>query len=263
MPLEKLLFSAFSQAFKSPYTTHRPSDKLTLRVMDTQTIKVSLQSIEIPAIKLYVHIISILVVFLLLKMIFGKQISYVISYLRDLLLGHITKKSHIDWTAHCRERRNWPQKQDALGLDLKGRYLKSVSFTISVVGKSQHWRAGIVLGNEKLKANQIIDTNNGITIHTGSDYDRKDKLLPIWKYYENFSHNNPDFSSVKSEGSGDVDLALNVNNKNFMQVKIQNEVIFAQRIQPSFRRRIYIKAWTDTSPDCKVKFKNITYALWS
>jgi len=42
--------------------------------MDAQTIKVSLQSIEIPAINLYVHIISILLVLLLLKLIFGNLI---------------------------------------------------------------------------------------------------------------------------------------------------------------------------------------------
>ncbi|HMS22690.1 MAG TPA: hypothetical protein PKA38_02890 [Candidatus Levybacteria bacterium] len=48
-----------------------------------------------------------------------------------------------------------------------------------------------------------------------------------------------------------------------MQVKLQNEVIFAQRIDPSFRRRVYLKAWADEKPDIKIKFRDISYSLWS
>ena len=231
--------------------------------MNEQTIKVSLQSIEIPAISLYVHLISILLVFLLLKLVFGKQISHLVFLARGYLIDFFSRKSHDDWIAHCREREHWPQKQDALGLDLKGRYLKSLNFAITVMGNPQHWRAGFVLGNEKLKANQIVEPQNGITIHTGSDYNKREKLLPVWKFYEKYSQNNPDFSSVKFEDMAEGKFSISITNDKFMRVKVQNEVIFAQRIDSSFRRRVYLKAWVDTSPDCKIKFENIEYSLWS
>lgn len=107
-----------------------------------QTIKVSLQSIEIPAINIYVHAISILVVIFLIKLIFGKHILYICSLIWISLVSLTKRKSHPDWTAHCRERRNWPQKQDALSLDLKGQYLKSLNFKVTVAGSPQYWRAG-------------------------------------------------------------------------------------------------------------------------
>ncbi len=228
---------------------------------DIQTIKVSPQSIEIPAISIYVHAISILVTLFLFKLIFGKQISNLLSIAKDKLVDTLNKKSHSDWVANCKERKLWPQKQDALGLDLKGHYLKSLYFSIALIGKPQHWRAGFVLGNEKLKANQIIETENGITIHIGSDYDKKEKIIPIWKYYDNFSNNNPDFSSVKFDKMEENTFSVNINNNNFMIVKVNEEIIFAKKIESSFRRRVYLKAWVDTSPDCKVKFKNIKYSL--
>lgn len=229
--------------------------------MGVQTIKVSLQSIEIPAINVYVHAISILVVLFLVKLIFGKTINTLVLYVRDKLSAVLNKKTCQDWIAYCRERKNWPQKQDALSLDLKGRYIKSLNFSITVRGKPQYWRAGFVLGNEKLIAQQIVDNKNGVTIHTGSDYDKKEKLLPVWKYYDNFSNGNPDYSSVKFEKMDERNFSISISNDNFMKVKLQDEVIFAQRINPLFRRRVYLKAWADTKPDCKIKFKKITYTL--
>lgn len=231
--------------------------------MEPQTIKVSLQSIEIPAINIYVHLISILLVAFLLKKIFGKQISDLFNLADEKRKDYLNRMSHEDWIAHCRERKDWPQKQDVLSLDLKGRYLKSLSFSVSLKGNPEYWRAGFVLGNEKLKAHQIIDTKNGITIHTGSGYEKGNKILPVWKYYEDFVANNPDSSSVKSDNPGLRTFHISINKDNFMQVKIQNEVIFAQRVEASFRRRLYLKAWTDTYPDAKIKFRKISYSLWS
>jgi len=231
--------------------------------MNTQTIKVSLQSIEIPAINIYVHAISILIILFLIKKIFGKQIAALLNQGLELIKNHLNKMSHEEWTASCRERKEWPQKQDVLPLDLKGRYIKSLVFSVTLKGNPKFWRAGFIIGNEKLKVNEIVDAKKGITIHTGSEYEKREKLLPVWKYYEKFGLNNPDFSSVKSDNPGLRTFHININKNNFMQVKVQNEVIFAQRIDSSFRRRVYLKAWVDTHPDAKIKFRNISYSVWS
>jgi hypothetical protein len=231
--------------------------------MDTQTIKVSLQSIEIPAVNLYVHLISILIVLFLTKKIFGKQIFQILFFIREKVVDLRNRQTHEDWTASCRKRKDWPQKQDVLNLDLKGRYLKSLTFSVSLKGNPEYWRAGFVLGNEKIKVNEIVDTKNGITIHTGSGYAKQNKILPVWKYYNEFVRNNPDSSSVKSDNWGMRTFNLSINKNNFMQVKLQDEVIFAQRIDSSFRRKVYLKAWADDYPDCKIKFRNIRYTVWS
>lgn len=231
--------------------------------MDAQTIKVSLQSIEIPAVNLYVHLISILIVLLLSKKIIGKQVLQILFFINERIADFKNRQTHEDWTASCRKRNDWPQKQDVLSLDLKGRYLKSLVFSVSLNRNPEYWRAGFVLGNEKMKVNEIVDTKNGITIHTGSGYDKQNKILPVWKYYNEFIHNNPDSSSVKSENWGMRTFEVNINKNNFMQVKLQNEVIFAQRINSAFRRKVYLKAWADDYPNCKIKFRDIKYTLWS
>jgi hypothetical protein len=231
--------------------------------MDTQTIKVSLQSIEIPAINLYVHLISILIVLFLTKKIFGKQILQILFFIKERIVDSRNRQTHEDWTASCRKRNDWPQKQDVLSLDLKGMYLKSLAFSISLKGNPEYWRAGFVLGNEKMKVNEIVDTKNGITVHTGSGYEKQNKILPVWKYYNEFIRNNPDSSSVKSENWGMRTFEINISKNNFMQVKLQNEVIFAQRIDSAFRRKVYLKAWADDYPNCIIKFRDIKYKLWS
>jgi len=231
--------------------------------MDTQTIKLSLQSIEIPAINLYVHIISILIILALVTWIFGRQILQLLVLIWEKIADLKNTLSHSDWIASCKHRKDWPQKQDVISLNLKGRYLKSLTFSISLVGNPRYWRAGFIVGNEKIKVNEIVDTKNGITIHIGSDYEKKNKILPVWKYYNEFERNNPDFSLVKSDNWGMRTFSLNINKNNFMQVKLQDEVIFAQEINFSFRRKVYLKAWADDRPDCKIKFRNITYTLWS
>lgn len=231
--------------------------------MNPQTIKVSLESIEIPAFNQYVHIISILIILFLIQKIWGHQISAFISLCLESIKTKFVFIKHENWIAHCRQRKNWPQKQDTLGLDLKGRYLRTLTFSVTLMGNPLYWRAGFVLGNEKLRANEIVDSNNGITIHIGSEYAKSERILPVWKYYDNFKRANPDFSTVKSENAGLRIFKINIDKNNFMQVWIQNELIFAQRINSSFRRRIYLKAWVDTNPDAKIKFRDIVYTLWS
>jgi hypothetical protein len=231
--------------------------------MENQTIKASLQSIEIPAINLYVQVISILIIVFLIKLFFGKEIVILLNQGWEKVKDRLNKMSHENWIAHCRERKEWPQKQDVLPLDLKGHYIKSLTFSITLKGNPEFWRAGFIVGNEKLRANEIVNTNNGITIHTGGEYQKRDKILPIWKYYDNFGPNNPDFISVKSDNPGLRTFDISINKNNFMQVKAQNEVIFAQKIEPSFRRRVYLKAWVDKYPDAKIKFRDISYLVCS
>lgn len=229
--------------------------------MEPSTIKFSPQSLEFPAINIYVHLISILLIAYLLKLTFGNQIKILSLILINKIKDFLYKETIDDWLANCKERSEWPNKQDVLGLDLKGQYLKSLTFSVSLTGKTDYWRAGFVIGNEKLKANEIIDTANAITIHTGSAYKKEDKILPVWKYYDNFNHNNPDTSNVKSEPPGLRTFQVDINSNNFMQVRVQNELIFAQRINPAFRRRVYLKAWADDKQNIQVKFKNISYSL--
>ncbi|OGM20434.1 hypothetical protein A2714_01230 [Candidatus Woesebacteria bacterium RIFCSPHIGHO2_01_FULL_38_9] len=231
--------------------------------MGSQTIKVSLQSIEFPAINFYVHIVSVLLILFLLKKTFGDQIFRILNVLKELISASINRKKNDDWMAFCRTRKYWPQKQDSFSLDLKGMYIKSLDFTVFPISNPQHWRAGFVIGNEKLKANEIVDTTNGITIHTGSDLDDQEKIIPIWKFYNGFDHNNPDSSLVNSKGLKEIKFSLIISNENFMRVKVENDLIFAQKVDASFRRRVYLKGWVDTSQDCEIKFKNINYSLWS
>ncbi|HMS22691.1 MAG TPA: hypothetical protein PKA38_02895 [Candidatus Levybacteria bacterium] len=105
--------------------------------MNTQTIKVSLQSIEIPAINIYVHVISLLIIVFFIKVVFGKQISDLLNQAWETIKGYLSKMSPENWIAHCREREEWPQKQDVLSLDLKGRYIKSLTFSITLKGQPE------------------------------------------------------------------------------------------------------------------------------
>lgn len=231
--------------------------------METQTVKLSRDSIEIPAINPYLNIIYSFIILVLVTRFFGVQILQFLVLIWEKIVDLRSKQIHKDWKASCRQRKDWPQKQDVVSLDLKGRYLKSLTFSVSLAGNPEYWRAGFIVGNEKMKANEIVDTKNGITIHTGSGYEKKSKILPVWKYYNQFDRNNPGFSSVKSDNWGIRTFNLNINKNNFMQVKLQDEIIFAQRIDHSFRRKVYLKAWADDRPDCKIKFRNITYTLLS
>lgn len=231
--------------------------------MNGESVKLSLQSVELPVITIYLHIIYLLVIFALLKFILGKRLVYPF-----LLLGswwkEIRNKQEIDdWIAHCIKKKDIPQKQDIKPIDLKGQYIKSIKFTISLIGNPDFWRAGFMIGNEKYFATNIVDPDNAITIHTGSGYDKENKILPIWKYYGDFKHNNPDSSSVYTEDIKNIDFAININANNFMVVKVEDEVVFAQGISPSFRRRFFLKAWADDQSDYKVEFSDIKYTLWS
>jgi len=228
-----------------------------------EVIKFSPTSIELPAISIYLHVIYILLILALVKYVVGKIINKIFNWV--LIQAKVCKniRKMPDWIAECKNRSDIPQKQDIKPIDLRGQYLKGVKFTVSLIGDPEFWRVGFMIGNEKYFAHNIVDTNNAITIHTGSGYNKKDKLLPVWKYYGEFKHNNPDSSSVSTVDISNIDFILDINEDNFMVVRIENEVVFAQKINPSFRRRIFLKAWADDQPDFKVKFSNIKYTLWS
>ena len=142
-------------------------------------------------------------------------------------------------------------------------YLQSLDFTVSLIGNPKFWRAGFMLGNEKFLAHESVKPEKAITIHTGSHSDKESNLLAVWKYYNGYSNNNPDSSTVKSEDTKNIAFSVNINSKNFMTVKVQDDVVFAQGIDSSFRRRLYLKAWADDKPNYKVRFKDIEYTLYS
>ena len=48
-----------------------------------------------------------------------------------------------------------------------------------------------------------------------------------------------------------------------MTVRVEDDVVFAQKIKPDFRRRFFLKAWADDKSDYNVIFKDIEYSLWS
>lgn len=231
--------------------------------MDGESVKLSLQSVELPVVAVYLHIIYLLAILALLRFIFGKHLIYPFYLLYSWWKELKSKQEMPYWVAHCKEKKDIPQKQDIKPIDLKGQYIKSIKFTVSLVGNPDFWRAGFMVGNEKYFAHNVVDSDNAITIHTGSGYDKKNKILPIWKYYGDFKQNNPDSSSVSTEDIKNIDFAVDINENNFMIVKIENEVVFAQRIDASFRRRFFLKAWADDKPDYKVKFSEIKYSLWN
>ncbi len=226
-------------------------------------IRISPQSIELPVLTPYLHIIYFLIIIALIRYILGNLIRQSINFLKAKWKEEISKQKIPDWTAKCKKKPDIPQKQDIKTIDLKGQYIQSIKFTINLVGNPKFWRAGFMMGNEKNFAHNIVDTENAITIHTGSGYNKKNNLLPIWKYYGEFKQNNSDSSSVISEDIKNIKLFLTINENNFMTVRIENDVVFAQRIEPSFRRRFLLKAWADANPDYKINFKDIKYSLWS
>lgn len=186
-----------------------------------ETIKFSLQGIEIPAVRVYVHLISSLLILFLTKKTFGKQISGFFRFTYYQLFVFPQRKHRVnEWIATCRKRKGWPQKQDVKSVDLKGMYLQSLTFTISLIGEPEFWRAGFMLGNEKFYAHEIVKPENAITIHIGSNPDSQNDLLAVWKYYNGFSNDNPDSSTVKSENIENISISVDITTKNFLTVEV-------------------------------------------
>ena len=49
-------------------------------------------------------------------------------------------------------------------------------------------------------------------------------------------------------------------NNNFLKVYANNQQIYSNRLDSSYRRRVYLLAWGDES-DCKIKFENIVFSI--
>lgn len=231
--------------------------------MGGQTIKFSTQGIELPVLTIYLHVIYLLIVFALIKYIFGNQINQFLKWTRGKWKEFRSKQKISDWTAVCKSRRNISQKQDTKNIDLKGQYIQSIQFTVVLDKSVKFWRAGFMMGNEKNFANNVVDTENAITIHAGSLDDEENSLLPIWKYYGEFKRENPDSSGVILEDKSNIKFSIMINENNFMTVRVEDDVVFAQKIKPDFRRRVFLKAWADDKPDYEATFKDIQYSLWS
>jgi len=231
--------------------------------MQQQTIKFSSRGIELPVLDTYLHVIYLLLIFALVKYIFGNQINQFYKYLKSKFKELRSRQKISDWTAECKNRRNISQKQDTKNIDLKGQYIRSIKFTVVLDKSTKFWRTGFMMGNEKNFANNIVDTENAITIHAGSLDSEENNLLPIWKYYGDFKRENPDSSGVILEDKSNIEFSLTINDSNFMTVRVEDDVVFAQKIKPDFRRRFFLKAWADDKSDYNVIFKDIEYSLWS
>jgi len=85
--------------------------------MDGESVKLSLQSVELPVVEIYLHVIYLLVILALLKFIFGKRLAYPFQLLGSWLKELRSRQEMADWIAHCRERKDIPQKQDIKPID--------------------------------------------------------------------------------------------------------------------------------------------------
>lgn len=205
-------------------------------------------------------LIALFILFLLgvIKVTFGKEIILVLSWFKTFHKNFKEKgknHTHDDWIAICKRRTGWIQKSTAEYIDLKGNYLKQLSFTVTPITKSKNWRGGFILGNEKFKPEQLIDSKNSITIHTGAPPPIKE-AQHIWYYDKHFTRNNPGSTSVKVVNN-QVHFNINIDN-NKLSVRANNQPIYSEKINPNFRKKVYLLAWGDHD-DCKVKFTNISY----
>lgn len=194
-----------------------------------------------------------------IKIAFGKEIIWLFDYIKKGLTRRVKIKKHNEWIAICIEREGWRQKGDAEALDLEGKYLKKLSFSVSPIGKPENWRGGFILGNEKFHPQLIVDSKNAITIHTG----RPPSIVMaqhIWMYDWNYTINHPNSTTVKLLNKNKLKFDININDNNFLSVHVNNQQVYSNKIDSSYRKKIYLICWGDHA-NCKVRFSDITYTI--
>lgn len=168
------------------------------------------------------------------------------------------KRKHQDWIAECRPREGWRQKAHAEYLDLEGKSLKELNFTVRPIGGVAYWRAGFMLGNENTRPQYIIDTDNAITIHTGIP-GTLEKGIHVWRYDKKHPVNHPEESPVLIDG--DINFKVSVNKNNHLSIHLGNQPIYEHRVEPEFRRKLFLLAWADEFANCNIEFTNIIYKI--
>jgi hypothetical protein len=209
-------------------------------------------------------ILALLIVIALsiFKLAFGSEIKSLLLWIAGTLKSKFEKadkKRRVDdWVADCRQRDGWKQKADANFIDLEGRYLKKISFEVKPVGRPENWRAGFIMGNEKFKPQDVVDTLNAITIHVGCPPIFKNGTH-VWRYDKEHPANHAEEAPVLLSKECNFNLEITPNNS--LKVHIGNQIVYSKRIESSFRQKLYLLAWADDANNCKVNFKNIKFAI--
>lgn len=204
----------------------------------------------------------------LISLAFGKEIALVfvlavvilmpIWWIKKVIKESDKKRKHEDWIAECKPKNGWKQKADAEYLDLEGKFLKELIFTAEPIGRVTYWRAGFMLGNEKARPQDIIDTDNAITVHTGIP-GTLEKGIHVWRYDKNHIVNKPEESPVLINDN--LNFKININTDNHLSVHLGNQSIYEEIVDPQFRRKLFLLAWADEYPNYRIRFKNINYKI--
>lgn len=208
------------------------------------------------------HVIPIILLVIILSVVkfaFGKEIITLFKWIQKQLLNREKTKTHLDWLAICKERQGWIQKGDAEALDLEGKHLKRLTFTISPIGEPDNWRGGFILGNERFHPQNIIDSNNAITVHAGSP-PPIESAQHIWMYDWNHDRDHSHSTTVKLIDSGKVNFQLTIDDENNLTVHVNSQQVYSNKIDSSYRRKVYLLGWGDHA-DCQVYFENISFTI--
>lgn len=205
------------------------------------------------------YFLLLIITLSVIKLAFGKEIIHSCKYLFSIFSNRTKSKYIENWTAVCKLRQGWGQKGDALALDLEDKYIKSLSFSISPIGKPINWRGGFIIGNEKLQPQNIVDTSHSITIHVGSP-PPIDEAQYVWIYDWNHARNHPDSRTVKLNNKALILFEVNINDNNFISVSVNNQLVYSNRLDASYRRKAYLLGWCDYA-SCKVKFTDIRHSI--
>ncbi len=202
-------------------------------------------------------LLAILLVFLFILLLLKPTVSMLLSIKKAYFsVPRIRKKE--DWVARSRERKGWLQGAVAQVLNLDGKYLKELVFTVQPIGKPKNWRGGFILGNPTFVPNVVVDNLNAITCHIGSH--DLEETTPVWIFDKEHDRNNAYNTLVKSLDSDYVDFSIKISDNNFLTIEVNGQVVYAEGIDSSFRKKLYLIAWGD-GVECEVKFSKIIYYI--
>lgn len=208
---------------------------------------------------LFVLSVFVILVIFLFVFTLGKPLLKSLGSIKKAYLSVPRIRRKEDWIAHCRDRRGWLQKGDAMPLELEGKYLRELTFVVEPEANPDNWRGGFIFGNPTFSPISIVDSQNAITCHVGSP-PIFDEAMPVWVYDSEHERNHPYSALVRSSGRGSIVFLVKINDDNYLTVEAQGQLLYARKIDASMRKKVYLLAWGDGS-DCKVKFSGITYYI--
>jgi hypothetical protein len=205
-----------------------------------------------------IALLTIIAIFLFLLTL-SKPLLRFLTFFKQAYFSVPRVRRKVDWTAECKDRQGWIQKGDAIVLGLEGKNLRELTFLLEPKGRPKNWRGGFIIGNPAFSPNSIVDSQNAITCHIGSP-PVLDGSIPVWIYDKNHERNHPYSTLVKSENRNPTGFSVKVNENNFLTIEVDEQLVYAKRIDSSFRKKVYLLAWGDNS-NCSVKFSSITYYI--